>query len=139
MTIERLVGLSKAHENHTVYIEWRRGSKKKTGLTKRVLVSRLPHLTVRGNAVWDEQIKIASTFFKDKKGKFDSKKMSLKIKEDNGKKTAVVGKFPIDLGELINEHRGAAQSIPVKKDSKTMLKLSVDYEVTKIQDKKITK
>ena len=59
----------------SVFISWRRGTKKTAGDTRRVIVQ-------KNEAVWDERIVFESKLFMDPKSqKFDEKTLSLTLKE----------------------------------------------------------
>ena len=75
VTIIRAKNLDKSLNGSTIFIEWRRGSHKQAGTTRRVLVT-------NGNSGWDEKITFTSTIFKSSHGdKFDEKPIRFDINE----------------------------------------------------------
>lgn len=75
LTIDKVTNLDKSLNGTTVFVEWRRGSHKNTGITKRALVTKL-------EANWHEAVTISCNLYKDtKKDKFDEKVLTLTLKE----------------------------------------------------------
>jgi len=79
LTIVELVGLEKETEGCSVWVEWRRGTKKHTGKTNHIVVK-------GGNAKFEEKFQFSSVFYQDSKGKYDEKEITFRIKEENPKK-----------------------------------------------------
>lgn len=75
MQVKKVTNL-KEHNGASVYIAWRRGNKKTSGDTKRVIAN-------KNEAVWDnERIIFESKLFMDPRSmKFDEKSLSLTLKE----------------------------------------------------------
>lgn len=75
IVVRKASNLDKSLNGTTVYIEWRRGSKRATGMTKRALVT-------KNEAVWSEPINCTCTMFHDSRtDKYDEKSISFYLKE----------------------------------------------------------
>lgn len=103
--------LEKGLNGSTIFIQWRRGSKKKSGTTKRALVN-------SSECTWNEKITFTSTFFRDPRTRqCDTKLISFILKEDVRKKknkTQSVGKVSVDLSKHLRENKGPI-IVPLKK------------------------
>lgn len=73
--VKKVTNLGKELNGSTVFLSWRRGTKKTSGDTKRVLAN-------KQEAVWDEKIVFETKLFIDPKTqKIDEKKLTLSLKE----------------------------------------------------------
>ncbi len=74
--LRKASNLDKSFHGTTVFIEWKRGSRRCTGTSKRALV------TSKGEATWGETILCTGTMFRDPRtDKYDEKQISFDLKE----------------------------------------------------------
>lgn len=138
LQIKKVTNL-KDHNGSSIYIAWRRGSKKTSGDTKRVIVD-------KNEASWEQQEKISfdSKLFMDPKSqKFDEKKLSLTLKEDNKKKGKVeLAKVSIDLSNFANSNGSEGITIPFVKGAPSRgpcLLVTIKTRPLKYNDKTLVK
>lgn len=85
-----------ALESRAVFVCWKRGSRKKSGLTRRALVQ-------GGVARFDEHILFAGTLFTDSRGAADAKMLQLYVREASaraGEASRLLYKRAVDLARL---------------------------------------
>jgi hypothetical protein len=108
ITFHKVTGLEKKLNGSTIFIHWKRGSRKNLGNSKRALVS-------KGEAKWGDVAPIKAHLYKDpketKKEKYDSKLLTLEIKE--------VSKKPSFSNLML-------QDIPKSSTTKTVAKSKID-------------
>lgn len=96
ITVKKITNLStvKVMDGATVFLEWKRGSRKNAGTTKRALVN--------GNeAQWNESFTCSSTLVK-KDDDFESKMLSIKLQEVHCRKDRVM---------VAKEHEGKEKEV----------------------------
>ncbi|KAL6046281.1 hypothetical protein QOT17_022293 [Balamuthia mandrillaris] len=100
VTVKRATAVPEKLNGCTLFLAWRRGSKKNSGLTKRALVR-------NHQASWDESFSFMCTLARDSTtGLFDAKTLTLILREDViGKKkdTKTLSTARLDLGDYVNE------------------------------------
>ncbi|KAH3760841.1 hypothetical protein Pelo_7336 [Pelomyxa schiedti] len=93
VTVQKLIGM-RDYPSSVVFLSWRRGSKKKTGTTKLVKVTPPPG----EDTPFNEKISFSCTMFKDQSTKqYDSKQMSITLKEVTKKSPKHIGKLRLNL------------------------------------------
>lgn len=92
-----------------VYVEWKRGSKNENkGESK--------HVNVKDKkAVFEELLEITSTLYKIPKKGYESKNISITLKEEKGKKGNSIAKTVIDLAEFAGKDEKRSFSLKSKK------------------------
>jgi len=92
-----------------VYVEWKRGSKNENkGQSK--------HVPVKDKkAVFEEVLEISSTLYKIPKKGYESKNISITLKEEKGKKGNSIAKTVIDLAEFAGKDEKRSFSLKSKK------------------------
>jgi hypothetical protein len=123
----------------SVFISWRRGTKKTAGDTRRVIAT-------KSEAVWDnERLCFESKLFMDPKSqKFDEKILSLTLKEDNSKKksTHKIAKVKIDLSNFATSSGNEVITIPFVKGAPSRgpcLLATIKTKPLKYNDKPLVK
>lgn len=128
----------KGYAGSSVFISWRRGTKKTAGDTRRVIAG-------QAEAEWDERIVFESKLFMDPKSqKFDEKTLSLTIKEDNSKKKSVkeIAKVKIDLSNFATSNGAEVITIPFVKGAPSRgpcLLATIKTKPLKYNDKPLVK
>ncbi len=75
VNIVKVSNLDKKYNGSTLFVEWKRGSRKNSSSTKRAFVS-------KNEAFWGDSFQISTHLYKEKdKDKFDSKTLTLTLKE----------------------------------------------------------
>eukprot|EP01118_Nematostelium_gracile_P011476 TRINITY_DN4074_c0_g2_i1.p1 TRINITY_DN4074_c0_g2~~TRINITY_DN4074_c0_g2_i1.p1 ORF type:complete len:434 (-),score=125.67 TRINITY_DN4074_c0_g2_i1:24-1325(-) len=133
VTIVRAKNLDKALNGSTIFIEWRRGSNRISGTTRRVLVN-------NSTAGWDEKVTFTCTIFKNAKSdKFDEKAIKFAINEDQPKKKKVnlIGKIGLDLSQYVKSDGTELITLPIKKSTKSppSIELMIKAEWLKYNNK----
>lgn len=133
VVLERATNLDSKLNGSTVFIEWKRGSKRVAGTTKRALVT-------NEQAVWAETISFTSTIFKDTTDRFDEKKINFHLLEVNlipgphqqhvqdvikKKKAHEIGKIGLDLSQYVRSDGSELITLPLSKKNKDGPKLEV--------------
>lgn len=81
VNVMKVSGLEKKYNGSTLFLEWKRGSRKNSSSTKRAFVA-------KNEAFWGDSFQISTHLYKEKeKDKFESKTLTLTLKE-------VIFKFP---------------------------------------------
>lgn len=106
-----------------VYVQWKRGKKSENkGETKHVPVGK------DKKAVFEELVEISATLYKIPKKGYESKNISLALKEEKGKKGTSVAKTVIDLAEFAG-NRDENRSFSLKsKKSKVAPTLTLHFK-----------
>jgi hypothetical protein len=92
-----------------VYVQWKRGKKNENkGESK--------HVPVKDKkAVFEELLEISSTLYKIPKKGYESKNISITLKEEKGKKGSSIAKTVIDLAEFAGKDEKRSFSLKSKK------------------------
>ncbi|EGG22870.1 hypothetical protein DFA_05000 [Cavenderia fasciculata] len=111
-----------------VYVSWKRGSKStNNGKTRSMPI-------VDKRVVFDHNVQMITTLLKTPKKTFESKNISISIKEDKGKKGTTIGKTIVDLAEFTNAKDEQRKIISIKpKKGKTPLNFVMGVKTTEMQ------
>jgi len=136
ITFERAFHLDSGLNGSTVFLAWRRGSKKKSGMTKKALVK-------QNEAIWRDLQSISGNLYRDSNGHWDEKLFTVELREDiiNKKKTNSIAKLSFDLGQYVKTD-GIERAIFVfkrkAKDSPS-LEVSIRSRWVKLNNKMLLK
>lgn len=94
VSLKSLYNLGGEEEGKNVFVTWKRGNKSKNkGESKKVPVK-------KGMAMLGDEFELDCTLFQDAKTrKFDSKKLEIVVKREDGKRGKDLGKVTVELGE----------------------------------------
>jgi len=123
----QVVNLAPEHDGRNVFIIWKRGSRHKSGNTKRALIS-------KHTASWQEKIIFDTTLVKKDSG-YENKSFSIKLKEERSK--SVIGSCKLNLAKYTHSDGVTVHKCSITKKGETKLKFRIKSNLLRVGNQQV--